>query len=233
MFKSCLLAFLALSPLCIAGDTGNTNEEQLKDIQQKLNDLWLNLLPPQAFVTRHERTAYAACELRPSFKLEADEPAVTGQVLFKQTYPHGNLDAIFLLEGFPTIDNQSGRAIHIHNLGDLSEGCDSTVGHYNPFNVNHPRHPGDFGNFIPINGKIRRRKGNLQATLFGPYSVLGRSIVVHKQEDDLGKGDNPASLENGNAGKRLACCVIGISSSNLWEKAVQTLLTEKTSSPFR
>ena len=27
-------------------------------------------------------------------------------------------------------------------------------------------------------------------TLYGSNSVLGRSIVVHKQEDDLGKGGN-------------------------------------------
>ncbi|XP_030047102.1 extracellular superoxide dismutase [Cu-Zn] [Microcaecilia unicolor] len=235
MYQSfCLIAFLALSPLDIAGDEGNsTEDEQLKDIKQKVNDLWLNLLPPQAFMTGRDRTVYAACELRPSSNLEADELTVTGQVLFKQIYPHGNLESVFLLEGFPTIDSQSGRAIHIHKLGDLSEGCDSTGGHYNPFNVNHPRHPGDFGNFVPVDGKIRKRKGNLQATLFGPYSVLGRSVVVHKQEDDLGKGNNPASLENGNAGKRLGCCVIGISSSNLWEKAVQTLQMEKTSRPFR
>ncbi|XP_029445981.1 extracellular superoxide dismutase [Cu-Zn] [Rhinatrema bivittatum] len=226
----CLVAFLYFSPFCLAGgEDGNfTDEEQLKDIWQKVNDMWLNLLPPQAFKSENERTAYATCELRPSSKLEADEPIVTGQALFKQTYPHGKLEAIFYLQGFPTTGNESGRAIHIHELGDLSEGCDSTKGHYNPFTVNHPHHPGDFGNFITTDGKIRKRKANLQAMLFGPHSILGRSVVVHKQEDDLGKGNNPASVENGNAGKRLACCVIGISSNSLWAKAVQTLATEKS-----
>lgn len=228
----CLVAFLTLLPLCIAGEEGNfTRDEEVKDMKQKVNDLWMNLLPPQAFKTGRDRIAYAACELRPSSALETDELMVTGQVLFKQIYPHGKMEAIFHLEGFPTTGNKSARAIHIHKLGDLSEGCDSTAGHYNPLNVNHPRHPGDFGNFIPRDGKIRKRKGNLQATLFGPYSVIGRSVVAHKQEDDLGKGNNPASLENGNAGKRLACCVIGISNSNLWEKAVHTLNMEKNAGP--
>uniref|UniRef100_A0A8C0FAY6 Superoxide dismutase [Cu-Zn] n=1 Tax=Bubo bubo TaxID=30461 RepID=A0A8C0FAY6_BUBBB len=136
-------------------------------------------------------------------------------ILFRQYYSHGRLEAIFYLDGFPLDNDQSGRAIHIHELGDLSNGCDSTGGHYNPFSVNHPRHPGDFGNFFPKDGKIRKYKTNLFATMFGPYSIMGRSIVIHEQEDDMGKGNNKASLENGNAGKRLACCVIGISRSTL------------------
>ena len=43
-------------------------------------------------------------------------------------------------------------AMHIHELGDLSNGCTSLAAHYNPFNHTHgspgdcSRHVGDLGN---------------------------------------------------------------------------------------
>lgn len=46
-------------------------------------------------------------------------------------------------------------------------------------------------------------------TLFGQYSVIGRTIVVHEGVDDLGKGGHELSKTTGNAGGRLACGVIG------------------------
>ncbi|XP_020636087.1 extracellular superoxide dismutase [Cu-Zn] [Pogona vitticeps] len=218
-----LLLFLAPGLiLCdsdgIPADVQPLDQSPLEDIQKKVNDLWLSLLYPQFYeeLLATNQTAYAVCVVKPNTKLDADKPQVTGHVLFKQAYPYGKLEAVFYLDGFPAGTNLSGRAIHVHQHGDLSDSCDSAGGHYNPFKVNHPKHPGDFGNFYSKGGKIIKYKSNLTATLFGPHTIIGRSIVIHEQEDDLGKGSNKASLENGNAGKRLACCVIGTSNKNQW-----------------
>ena len=47
-------------------------------------------------------------------------------------------------------------------------------------------------------------------SLFGEYSIIGRSVVVHANEDDLGKNDHPESKKTGNSGPRVACGVIGL-----------------------
>jgi len=44
--------------------------------------------------------------------------------------------------------------------------------------------------FRPIMRVLLRCIVDRMVTLYGPNSVLGRSIVVHKQIDDLGKGGN-------------------------------------------
>ncbi|XP_069832578.1 extracellular superoxide dismutase [Cu-Zn]-like [Dendropsophus ebraccatus] len=204
------------------------NPETLKEMSQKMNDLWVTFLTGVPLGNNPDRTVYATCNLQPNPKLAATELQITGKILFKQIYPNGKLEVVFAVHGFPMDVNQTSRAIHIHNYGDLSNGCDSTGGHYNPHSVNHPQHPGDFGNFRVRNGKIQQHLENLEATLFGPFSALGRSIVVHKLADDLGKGGNQASLENGNAGTRLACCVIGSTTSSSWDKYIQDSASQKS-----
>ncbi|XP_069833575.1 extracellular superoxide dismutase [Cu-Zn]-like [Dendropsophus ebraccatus] len=192
--------------------------QMLTVMSQKVDDIWNTFLIGIPMKNNPDNNTYGICNLQPNANLNESELKITGQVLLKQAYPKGKLEAHFIMQGFTMDSNQSTRAIHIHSFGDLSNGCDSTGGHYNPFTVNHPQHPGDFGNFQVQDGKIQQHLTNLEATLFGPYSVFGKSIVVHKLADDLGKGGNQASLENGNAGTRLACCVIGSSSKTSWDK---------------
>lgn len=106
---------------------------------------------------------------------------------------------------------------HIHEFGDLTDGCKSAGAHFNPLNKNHggltskERHLGDLGNIQTVKNIT---KGSLFAKDISldnkMNSILGRMIVIHSDEDDLGNGGDEESLKTGNAGKRLACGVIGL-----------------------
>ena len=111
---------------------------------------------------------------------------------------------------------------HIHEYGDLSEGRTSACSHFNPDNTTHGglhskiRHAGDLGN-IRSNNKVA--KGSFYASKLSlhpnsKYNILGRMIIVHEDRDDLGKGGDEESLKTGNAGKRVACGVIGLASNH-------------------
>lgn len=107
-------------------------------------------------------------------------------------------------------------AIHIHETGDLTEQCKSCCAHYNPFNKKHggpndiERHVGDLGNiYADGNGIATFEIIDNQVKLRMQYSVIGRSFIVHKDTDDLGKGGHPDSHTTGHAGDRIACGVIG------------------------
>lgn len=67
------------------------------------------------------------------------------------------------------------------------------------------------GNVHSENGVAYFKLTDDLVKLSGELSVIGRSMVVHANEDDLGKSDHPDSKSTGNAGTRLACGVIGIS----------------------
>ncbi|XP_067857759.1 extracellular superoxide dismutase [Cu-Zn]-like [Heptranchias perlo] len=205
-----LLLLVGAVVLKLPGVGGNLDEEakQMKELN-----------PP----IEQSAEVFAVCQLVPSSDLAADLPAISGYVLFKETCPISKLEAFFYLVGFPLDFNQPSRAIHVHRFGDLSGGCLSTGPHFNPLNVNHPQHPGDFNNFQVKSGRIVQYVRDLKATLYGTHSILGRGVVVHEKEDDLGLGGNEGSILHGNAGRRLACCTIAISNGNLWKKMVHDM----------
>ena len=102
---------------------------------------------------------------------------------------------------------------HIHEFGDLTNGCESAGGHYNPDDVDHGDidngHIGDLGNVTAnTDGVADFTIIAKRVDLIGERSVVGRAIVIHSDVDDLGKGGDAESLKTGNAGERLACGVI-------------------------
>jgi Cu-Zn family superoxide dismutase len=78
------------------------------------------------------------------------------------------------------------------------------------------RHVGDLGNLkTDENGTVTTSiRDNIIRLRGEKANIIGRGLIIHADEDDCGKGNNEASLINGNAGKRIACAVIGYSKKN-------------------
>ena len=116
----------------------------------------------------------------------------------------------------------SKHGFHVHEAGDLTDKCTSMCSHFNPYNKKHgcpgvkERHIGDLGN-IHTNNKGEAKYtfyDNLIKLRGNKCNIIGRGLIIHQDEDDCGKGKNAESLKTGNAGKRIACAVIGYSKDN-------------------
>lgn len=143
---------------------------------------------------------------------------IKGTVLFTQESPM-NMRIDIKLTG---LGKNRKRGFHIHQFGDLSDHCTSMCAHFNPDGEHHGgldskvRHAGDLGNVVS------NENGECQMTLYAKgiqltgekYNIIGRGLIIHEDEDDLGLGGKEDSLTTGHAGKRSACAVIGISKLN-------------------
>lgn len=132
---------------------------------------------------------------------------ISGKVLFTQSSKKG-VKIEYEIHGLT--DGKHG--FHIHEYGDLSDGCKSACSHFNPFGKDHGNHAGDLGNISSSNGIAKGRIDSkiLSLDFMNITCIIGRMIIVHKDEDDLGLGGNEESLITGNAGERVACGVIGL-----------------------
>ena len=97
--------------------------------------------------------------------------------------------------------------LHVHESANFTDGCTSTLGHYNPTESNHGgplgevRHDADFGNIM---GNFKQTcETEVLANVRLEY-IVGRAFVVHMEGDDLGQGGDVGSRTTGNAGGRLA-----------------------------
>lgn len=88
-------------------------------------------------------------------------------------------------------------AIHIHEFGDVSQGCASLGAHFNPTRVPHGHgfhgHAGDLFNNLQA-GEDGRYVLQFDSPLLSldptsPACVLGRSVVIHAYPDDLGNAE--------------------------------------------
>jgi len=99
---------------------------------------------------------------------------------------------------------------HVHTNGDCSAPDASSAGdHFNPSNAQHgdrydeQAHVGDMGNIVADDsGQASLDYVDPHMTLEGENSIVGRSVVIHANQDDV--QTQPA----GNSGPRVGCGVI-------------------------
>lgn len=154
----------------------------------------------------------AVCILRPDGTAST---GIEGLVTFSQQGLRGKVT----IEGSIAGITPGYHGFHVHEFGNLTNGCASTGAHFNPMKTKHggpndaERHVGDLGNiFADSNGRATILLTDAVISLNGPNSIIGRACVVHQNPDDLGHGQGD-SQTTGNSGARVACGIIGIASS--------------------
>jgi Cu-Zn family superoxide dismutase len=139
---------------------------------------------------------------------------IKGRVYFIEDLKNDRVIIDIQIEG---LKKNSKHGFHVHECGDVSDQCESMCAHFNPYGKDHggplskERHVGDLGNLeadsrgiahgimVDDHIKLRGTKAN----------IIGRGLIIHADEDDLGLGGEKDSLVTGHAGKRIACAVIG------------------------
>ncbi|CUA69980.1 Superoxide dismutase [Cu-Zn] [Prionace glauca] [Rhizoctonia solani] len=158
------------------------------------------------------------CEVKKEMRANAVLKDVNGTTIgVVNLYQASNLDSVKITADLKGLGAAGKKGFHVHEFGDLSNGCASAGGHFNPFGKNHggpqsaERHAGDLGNIVAAaDGTSKVEIEDKQISLYHcDRNIIGRAFVVHAGEDDYGLGGQSDSLTTGHAGARLACGVIG------------------------
>jgi Cu-Zn family superoxide dismutase len=118
----------------------------------------------------------------------------------------GGLDVFASVDGLPG----GTHAYHVHVYGDCSSPDAKSAGpHFHFTGSSMDTHvkmiTGNLGELKPDAEGRATHQGHLhEAQLQGPFSLIGRSVVIHAH------GNNPAVTPDGGAGDRIACGVIGV-----------------------
>jgi Cu-Zn family superoxide dismutase len=178
-----ILALAVISLHAMAQDKNNKDMANMKDMKDP------KVLHP------------AVCVLYPT-----QGNKVTGTVRFTQV--SDGIKVVADLQGL----TKGKHGIHIHECGDCTalDGT-SAGGHFNPKAMSHGspmdamRHEGDMGNIEADEaGNAHLEYVDKTLSFDGDASIIGRSIIIHQNEDDM------KTQPTGNAGPRVACGVIGI-----------------------
>ena len=156
---------------------------------------------------------------KPIYAIAVFNDDIKGTVRFTENLDNSSLTITLNLSG---LKPNSSHGFHVHEAGDLTDKCTSMCSHFNPFDKKHgcpgskERHVGDLGNIVTnYKGEAKYSFYDNVIKLRGTKcNIIGRGLIIHEDEDDCGMGGNAESLKTGNAGKRIACAVIGYSKEN-------------------
>jgi Cu-Zn family superoxide dismutase len=148
-----------------------------------------------------------------------DGKKIKGSVIFTEDLKNNCVNIDINVVG---LKKNALHGFHVHESGDLTSHCESMCAHFNPYGKNHgcpgvkERHVGDLGNLqTDASGSAKYRINDDFIKLRGSKAnIIGRGLIIHADPDDCGLGGDEASLKNGNAGKRIACAIIGYSQDN-------------------
>jgi Cu-Zn family superoxide dismutase len=138
--------------------------------------------------------------------------SVTGVVEFQQAVN----DKVYVRVALKGLPPNTRHGIHLHENGDCSAADASSAGaHFNPTGAPHAgpsaemHHAGDLGNVLSdANGEVNDHFAAQWLELeSGQTAVVGHSVVVHAEMDDL------TSQPSGNSGARIGCGVVAMATS--------------------
>jgi Cu-Zn family superoxide dismutase len=162
---------------------------------------------------------YNTMNNKPIYAIAVFNNEIRGTVKFSEDLENNVIKIDLNISG---LKPNSYHGFHVHEAGDLTDKCTSMCAHFNPYGKTHgcpgmtERHVGDLGN-IHTNNKGEAKYSfydNIIKLRGSKCNIIGRGLIIHEDEDDCGKGGNAESLKTGNAGKRIACAVIGYSKEN-------------------
>ncbi|CAF0964590.1 unnamed protein product [Rotaria sordida] len=157
-------------------------------------------------------TVRAVCGLK-----GGENNTIQGVIHFAQMIGMNQMKITGEIQGLP-IDRKY--SIHVHEFGDLTNGPVSTGNRFNPekqvsnTSKDQTSYVGDeFGNLqVNQEGLAKIDVIDKRLTIFGPSSIIGRSVVViDEKEEELTRVETEENKGSTTAGtNRLAAGVIGI-----------------------
>jgi Cu-Zn family superoxide dismutase len=156
---------------------------------------------------------------KPISAIAVFDDKIKGNVKFTEELLNGRIKIDLNISG---LKPNSEHGFHVHEAGDLTDKCTSMCAHFNPYGNTHGcpgmknRHVGDLGNIrTNFRGEAKYTfYDNIIKLRGSKANIIGRGLIIHEDKDDCGQGNNTESLKTGNAGKRIACAVIGYSKDN-------------------